>query len=122
MDSMMLANRNGHIVCTQGGESLAGLARALKEGLVTQGAVGVLAATAHALKFSSFQKMYLTDAFPPEFEVEPRKEYRNTPITVEPEGLTKLPKPDEPLQGEEFNEFIKACAAHIAKLLDLKKR
>lgn len=122
MDSMMLANRNGHIVCTQGGESLAGLMRAIKEGLVSKGEIGVLAATAHALKFSSFQKMYLTNTFPPEFEVEPSKEYSNIPITVEPEGLTKLPKPDKPLQGKEFDEFIKASAAHIAKMLDLKKR
>ena len=31
MDHMLLANRNGHIACTQGGESLAGLVKALAE-------------------------------------------------------------------------------------------
>ena len=29
MDSMLLANRNGHVACTQGGESLAGLRKAV---------------------------------------------------------------------------------------------
>ena len=37
MDSMLLANRHGHIACTQGGESLAGFRAALAEGLLGQG-------------------------------------------------------------------------------------
>ena len=32
MDSMLFANRHGHVVCTQGGEALAGLRKALSEG------------------------------------------------------------------------------------------
>ncbi len=32
MEGMLNANRHGHVVCTQGGESIAGLKRALKEG------------------------------------------------------------------------------------------
>ncbi len=34
MDWQLTANRNGHIACTHGGESLAGLAVALKKGYV----------------------------------------------------------------------------------------
>ena len=71
MDSMLLANRHGHISCTQGGESLAGLRAALKEGLLGKDETPVLDATAHHLKFIGFQQMYFEDSFPPEFEVTP---------------------------------------------------
>ena len=37
MDSMMIANRNGNIACTQGGESMAGLSKAIAKGYVRQG-------------------------------------------------------------------------------------
>ncbi len=79
MDSMLLANRHGHIACTQGGESLAGLRAALGAGLLARGEVAVLDATAHHLKFIGFQQMYFENTFPPEFEVTPRPEYQNRP-------------------------------------------
>jgi threonine synthase len=79
MDSMLLANRHGHIACTQGGESLAGFRVALREGLVGRDEEGVLDATAHHLKFIGFQQMYFDDAFPPEFEIKPRPKYQNRP-------------------------------------------
>ena len=44
---MLLANGHGHISCTQGGESLAGLRAALQEGLVGKDETPVLDATAH---------------------------------------------------------------------------
>ncbi len=93
MDSMLLANRHGHISCTQGGESLAGLRAALQEGLLSQDEIPVLDATAHHLKFIGFQQMYFEDSFPPEFEVTPRPEYQNrpqflTPATDKPEEKT----------------------------------
>ena len=72
MDSMLLANRHGHIACTQGGESLAGLRAALQEGLLGKNETPVLDATAHHLKFIGFQQMYFEDSFPPEFEVTPK--------------------------------------------------
>jgi threonine synthase len=93
MDSMLLANRHGHIACTQGGESLAGLRAALAEGLLGRDETPVLDATAHHLKFIGFQQMYFEDSFPPEFEVTPKPEYRNrpqllTPGTADPEKKT----------------------------------
>ena len=84
MDSMLLANRHGHIACTQGGESLAGFRAALKERLVEAGETAVLDATAHHLKFIGFQQMYFEDSFPPEFEVAPKAEYRNRPQLLTP--------------------------------------
>jgi threonine synthase len=93
MDAMLLANRHGHIACTQGGESLAGLRAALAEGLVGKDETPVLDATAHHLKFIGFQQMYFEDSFPPEFEVTPKPEYQNraqllSPTTDKPEEKT----------------------------------
>jgi len=122
MDAMIIANKNGHIACTQGGESMAGFMKAISGGLVSKGEIGILAATAHVLKFSSFQEMYLANRFPPEFEVKPRKEFKNIPVSVQPEDLKKLPRAGKPIQGEELDLFIKVTAAKIARILDLKKR
>jgi threonine synthase len=93
MDSMLLANRHGHIACTQGGESLAGFQAAIQAGVLGKNATAVLDATAHHLKFIGFQQMYFEDSFPPEFEVTPKPEYQNrpqllTPKTAEPEAKT----------------------------------
>jgi len=84
MDSMLLANRHGHIACTQGGESLAGLRAAIREGLIDQDEIAVLDATAHHLKFVGFQEMYFNNSFPPEFEVTPKPEYQNRPQLLTP--------------------------------------
>jgi threonine synthase len=85
MDSMLLANRHGHIACTQGGESLAGFRAAVKAGLLSPDEVGVLDATAHHLKFIGFQQMYFDNTFPPEFEVTPKPEYQNRPQLLTPQ-------------------------------------
>jgi len=122
MDAMIWANKNGHISCTQGGESMAGFIKAIGQGLVSEGEIGVLAATAHVLKFSSFQEMYLTDRFPPEFEVKPRREFRNIPIHVKPKGIGKRLQRGAPSRGKERERFIDAIVAEIARILDLKKR
>jgi threonine synthase len=122
MDAMIRANRHGHFVCTQGGESMAGLIEATARGIVTRGEVGVLAATAHALKFSSFQEMYFSDSFPSEFEVRPKVELRNAPVAVEPANLDVLPEPGKPLHGEDLERFVRESAREIAKILGLKKR
>lgn len=45
MDATILANRHGHIVCTQGGECLAGLLKAREEGRVAAGEKAVLDST-----------------------------------------------------------------------------
>ncbi len=84
MDSMLLANRHGHIACTQGGESLAGLRTAIRTGLIDKDEIAVLDATAHYLKFVGFQEMYFNNSFPPEFEVTPKPEYQNQPQLLTP--------------------------------------
>ena len=91
MDAMLLANRHGHIACTQGGECLAGLVRAKAQGLLDVNSFAVLDSTAHSLKFSGFQEMYFTNSFPPAYGVTPRAELQNAPQLLldaaEREGL-----------------------------------
>ncbi|KMY67150.1 threonine synthase [Desulfocarbo indianensis] len=120
MDNMILANRHGHIVCTQGGESLAGLRRALDLGLVGGDEQAILDATAHHLKFIGFQQMYFEDSFPPDFGVTPRKELVNAPQEVV--AGARQPQPGQPLEGEEFTSFVEATALEIAKRLGLEAR
>jgi threonine synthase len=92
MDSMLLANRHGHIACTQGGESLAGLRAALAAKLLDANEASVLDATAHHLKFIGFQQMYFEDSFPPEFEVKPKAAYRNRPQLLTPQTQDPVQK------------------------------
>jgi threonine synthase len=99
MDSMLLANRCGHIADTQGGESLAGFKAALQAGLISKNEVGVLDSTAHHLKFIGFQQMYFDDTFPPEFEVTPNPQYQNRPQLLTT-GETEAPKKVADLSGK----------------------
>ncbi|MGQ9921100.1 MAG: threonine synthase [Desulfobacca sp.] len=118
MDNMLLANRNGHIACTQGGESLAGLRAALRVGLVRKDEVAVIDATAHHLKFIGFQQMYFDDSFPPEFEVRPRPEYQNRPQLLTPTA----PPSHSPWTAEEIQAFTTDMVQQVAAVLRLKKR
>ena len=118
MDSMLLANRNGHVACTQGGESLAGLRKALAEGLLKSGDPAVLDSTAHALKFAEFQNKYFENTFEPEFEVKPRPELINKPMEITPSGVP-LPGAGVTLSDEDHREFVKATAGEIARALGL---
>ena len=122
MDAMIIANRNGNIACTQGGESLAGLQKAIKQGHVGKGEVGVVDSTAHVLKFTDFQQMYFEDKFTPEFNVKPKPELRNAPVMVKPKTLKKFPGQGKGLHGEEMTEFIRETTAEIARLLGLKRK
>jgi len=122
MDAMIIANRNGNIACTQGGETMAGLMKAVQEGYVGRGEVGVLDSTAHMLKFISFQEMYFQDSFGPEFRVKPKRELKNAPVLIKPKGLKRFPKPGTPLEGEDMERFIQQTVAEIAKLLGLERR
>jgi threonine synthase len=91
MEGMLLANRHGHISCTQGGECLAGLIRARELGLIETSETAILDATAHSLKFIGFQEMYFTDSFPPEYEVKPSKDMVNRPeLMITPEEKARL--------------------------------
>jgi threonine synthase len=83
MEGMLNANRHGHVVCTQGGESVAGLKRALKEKIIPGEGRFVVDSTSHQLKFASFQQMYFDDAFTPEYGITTRGELKNRPVTLE---------------------------------------
>ncbi len=121
MDWELLANRNGHIACTHGGESLAGLVAARKQGLVDGDEIAVIDSTAHALKFAGFQQMYFERQFPPEFGITVDPQLINTPLYLRPQGLERLPAPGKPLTGSDFDLFVQRVAAEIADRLNLKK-
>ena len=119
MDWQLKAGRNGHIACTHGGECLAGLVMARRLNYVAEDEVAILAATAHAIKFSDFQNMYFNRTFPPEFEISPDPELINQPILVQPVG--PVPEPGKPLFGTELTQFVITVSESIATALDLKK-
>jgi threonine synthase len=80
IESMLLANRHGHIACTQGGECLAGLFKARELGLLDKDELAVLDATAHALKFAGFQDMYFQNGFSAEYGINPDAGLANKPV------------------------------------------
>jgi len=122
MDSMIIANRNGNIACTQGGESMAGLKKAIQEGLVQKGEIGILDSTAHMLKFISFQEMYFNNSFDTEFGVVPKKDLQNSPQLVKPENLEKYPEPGKPLSGKDLKNFVESMTSEIAQILNLERK
>lgn len=122
MDAMLTANRNGHIACTQGGECLAGIHKAVQTGVIGDGKMAVLDATAHALKFATFQEKYFNDSFEREYEVKPRKELQNHPILVAPPDGVPGPKPGTTLSPDEFKAFLEYTAKAVAEVLELKTR
>jgi threonine synthase len=119
MDCQISANRNGHIACTHGGESLAGLLAAKNRGIVDSRDIAVLDSTAHALKFAGFQDMYFAQQFPPDYNISPKQDLINAPIYVQPEDLEKVPAPGRPLDGEDLERFVALTAKEIARMLDL---
>ena len=121
MDCEIAANHNGHIACTHGGESLAGLMVAKSREIIDGEEIAVLDSTAHALKFTGFQDMYFSQDFPPEYNITPNPNLINAPILVHPQDLDKVPTTDKPLREEEFKRFVKRIAEEIAIMLDLKK-
>lgn len=82
MEGMLTTNRHGHVVCTQGGESVAGLKKALHDKLIPSAGRFVVDSTSHQLKFASFQQLYFDDAFGPEYEITTKEELKNTPVTL----------------------------------------
>jgi threonine synthase len=120
MDAMLMANHNGHIACTQGGECLAAIRRLVADKRIPTDRLAVLDATAHALKFAMFQEKYFADTFEPEFEVTPKQELRNAPHLVNiPAGV---PRPDvKQLNAEEFSTFVRFTADAVAGLLGLSE-
>jgi threonine synthase len=122
MDWEIAANRNGHIACTHGGESLAGLLAARDQGAIDSRDVVVLDSTAHALKFAGFQDMYFEGKFPADYNITPRQDLVNAPLYVQPKDLDQVPAPGKPLSGELFEHFVNRTAEEIASRLNLKKR
>jgi threonine synthase len=122
MDWEIIANRNGHIACTHGGESLAGLVEALRRGVIDQNDTAVIKSTAHALKFAGFQEMYFEQRFPPEFDIKPDPDLINVPVYVHPKDLKQVPAPGKPLTDSALNTFVRRVSEDIAGILDLQKR
>ena len=122
MDSMIIANQNGNIACTQGGESMAGYKRAIEKGYTGPEDVGILDSTAHMLKFMNFQEMYFMNDFGPEFHVKPRPELKNAPVFLKPERLKKVPEPGKPLEGKDMEKFVQEITTEIAGILELEKK
>ena len=120
MDWEIVANRNGHIACTHGGESLAGLVAARARGIIDGQDIAVLDSTAHALKFAGFQEMYFEQKFPADFNIFPRQDLINTPQYVCPDDLDQVPAPGKPIEGEALQRFVNRMAEEIAGLLNLK--
>lgn len=112
MDSMLTANRRGHIADTQGGECLAGLRKALELGIVGD-RFAVLDATAHHLKFVDFQDMYFRNAFPKDYEVTPRPELVNAPELIIPAQRKAELSPEA---------YVAEAADRVVARLGLKKR
>ncbi len=121
MDWHLIANRNGHIACTHGGESLAGLIEAKKLNLIKKDDIAIIDSTAHALKFSGFSEMYFENCFSKEFEVNPNPELINLPSYVDPKNLDKIPLPGKPLIGDDLKHFVHQVSEKIAVDLKLKK-
>ncbi|MDJ0815917.1 MAG: threonine synthase [Desulfobacterales bacterium] len=122
MDWEIAANRNGHIACTHGGESLAGLLAARDCGAIDAQDTVVLDSTAHALKFAGFQDMYFEENFPADYHISPRKELINVPHYIQPQDLDQVPAPGRPLTGEPFEQFVNRTAEEIASRLNLKRK
>lgn len=113
MDSMLEANRNGHVSCTQGGECLAGLKQALAQKLLRSGEFAVLDSTAHMLKFADFQNSYFDDAFSPDYEVKADKKLVNRPEAM-------YTQQEMNSWGEE--KYVDTAASGVARKLGLKSR
>lgn len=121
MDWQIIANRNGHIVCTHGGECLAGLLAAQKQGVIDKDETVVLDSTAHALKFSGFQHMYFENQLPGEYKIHPKSSLKNKSILIKPRSVTKYPAAGHPLEGDELINYVDCITKEIASQLNLKK-
>jgi len=121
MDWELTANRNGHIACTHGGESLAGLVKAKNHGFVTPDETAILDSTAHSLKFMGFQKLYFENRFPNEFNITPKPELGNSPVLIRPDDIDKFPAPGQPITGNDLKRFVQRVSEDIAQKLGLKK-
>ncbi len=119
IDSQLIANKNGHISCTQGGECLAGLKQALKENLVQPNETAILDATAHAIKFSEFQDLYFNSNTPESYNIVSDSEKINLPSLVLPSDKTNIPSQNNRLGEKDFQKFLEEISDKIANSLQL---
>ena len=120
MEWYLEANQNGHITCTQGGECLAGLAKAVEKKIVSTNETAVVDATAHALKFSNFQNLYFEQKIPNEFNIKHNLDFINLPSLIMPENGMPVPSQENRLKPDDFKVFVSDISQKIAKKLNLK--
>ncbi len=119
MDNELEANRNGHIACTQGGECLAGLVKAVYTGIIDKKETAIIDATAHAMKFSGFQTLYFEKKIPDDYNINPVEDLINAPKLVMPDDENKIPGQGSPLNDDDFKIFASDISKKIAEELDL---
>ena len=123
MEWELIANRNGNIACTQGGESLAGLAAAQEQNLIDNNEIAIIDSTAHALKFSGFQDMYFARQFPSEFGIAYKSDLINAPVLIETENMDNgFSSEMTSKQDDKLQRFIDTSARAIAVALNLKPK
>ncbi len=122
IDSQFRANYNGHITCTHGGETLAGLIKALDQGVIKEHEIAVLNSTAHPLKFSDFQRKYYEHRLEDKYDIFSNPYFINQPVLIQPSDLKKVPTPEKPLTGGDLEKFIQRTSEEISHNLKLKKR
>ncbi|MFP4168405.1 MAG: threonine synthase [Desulfonatronovibrionaceae bacterium] len=110
IEGMLLANRHGHIACTQGGECLAGLIKAAEAELIRPEEEAILDSTAHMLKFIGFQEMYFNDDFPEGYAIQPQKDMVNRPKTLISEAEKK---------GLSDSEYTRLAGDRVVDMLGL---
>ncbi|MCD4719934.1 MAG: pyridoxal-phosphate dependent enzyme, partial [Desulfobacula sp.] len=119
MDWQLIANKNGHIACTQGGESLAGLVQAVKQNIITNKETAILNATAHAIKFSEFQDLYFKSEIPEDYKIDPDPDNINRPSLILPDDPNIIPSQKKRLKEKDFQKFVKDISDKIAERLNL---
>ena len=120
MDWQLTANKNGHIACTQGGECLAGLVKAIELDIITSPETAILDATAHAMKFSEFQDLYFKSAIPEDYKINPDSDKINLPSLIMPDNKEITPSQKKRLGQKDLQKFVKNISDKIAKRLNLK--
>ncbi len=116
MDFNLLANRNGHIACTQGGESLAGLFQAIKKGFVKKDETAIVDSTAHTLKFANFQNLYFKEKLQ-DFDITSKKEMINKPEIINIKNVKSATDLNS-FKEVEYKKYINDVTLKIAKKLE----
>jgi len=110
MDHQIKANRNGHIICTQGGMAFAGMVYGLKNDLINGADEIILDSTAHELKFSNFEDLYNNNSFKKEYNIQADSSLINQTHLLKRTGK----------DGEKYDSSIKNAANKIAIELGLE--